>query len=192
MTRANLTAVVIGGTLEAIDGQPPRCPPSFHLSQVSGLGCWLLLPACLQLPSACSLFHPLLLAACCLLPATPAPSPPPTPPLLPPQADAFGRLLPREFVPAELLNREALHEAAREQALQAAGPAAAALAPATAAGGAAAAAAAAAAEGPLDCLEACCLHDDLHLFRWVLLSRTGGQTQHVGPHQTHRAAQHCR
>ena len=93
--------------------------------------------------------------------------------MLLPQADAFGRLLPREFVPAELLNREALHEAAAEQALQAAGPAAAVVAPATAAGGPASAAAAA--EGPLDCLEACCLHDDLHLFRWMLLSRTGGK-----------------
>ncbi len=31
--RANLAAVVIGGTLEAIDGAPPRQPPSFYLSQ---------------------------------------------------------------------------------------------------------------------------------------------------------------
>ena len=64
-------------------------------------------------------------------------------PLLLPQADAAGRALPREPVPAALVARQALTDAAAESA-------------AAAAGGAV-----------LDCLEACCWHDDLHLFLWA-------------------------
>jgi hypothetical protein len=107
MLRAELAAVVIGGTLEAIGSSPPP-PASFHFSQL----------------------------------------------------DALPRVLPREFVPAELVAQEALQQAAAEQCQAAAGPAAA---PAAAA--AAGAAALLGEEGPLDCLEACCLQDDLHLFR---------------------------
>lgn len=80
------------------------------------------------------------------------------------QADALGRALPKEFVPAALVAGEALQEAAERQRLAAAGPSAAA--PASAAGpGSAPAAAGEAGAGAPDCLAACCLHDDLHLFR---------------------------
>lgn len=55
------------------------------------------------------------------------------------QVEAVARALPRAPVPADLLARQALHDAAAE-------------------------AAAAAAPAAPDCLEACCLRDDLHLF----------------------------
>lgn len=151
MLRAADLAVVIGGTLEAIDGALPRRPPSFYLTQV----CAARLPG----PASASpgrvtatSHHPalrlFLTGASCL----------------PLQPDAFTRLLPRDFVPAELLAQEAAQQAATEQQQAAAGPT---VTPAAAAGGAAAGE-----EGPLDCLEACCLHDDLHLFRcWGTASR---------------------
>lgn len=58
------------------------------------------------------------------------------------QVEAVARALPRAPVPANLLAQQALHDAAAE---------------------------AAAAAGPTapDCLEACCLRDDLHLFMCV-------------------------
>lgn len=80
------------------------------------------------------------------------------------QADALGRALPREYVPPGLVAAEALREAAEARRGAAAGPSAAAPVSADCAGGAPAAAGEA---GALDCLAACCLHDDLHLFRCV-------------------------
>lgn len=108
MMRAELAAVVIGGTLEAIGSVPPP-PPAFHVSQL----------------------------------------------------DALPRVLPRDFVPADLVAREALQQAAAEQCQATAGPAAA-----PAATAAAGAVPLLGEEGALDCLEACCLQDDLHLFRY--------------------------
>lgn len=87
------------------------------------------------------------------------------------QADAFARALPREFVPAELLAQQGLRDAVAEAALAASGPAAASTVaaaseadPARALGG----------DGIVDCLEACCLHDDLHLFRQDKKGRSRG------------------
>lgn len=57
------------------------------------------------------------------------------------QVESFARVLPREHVPAELLATAGAEAGAAEAAASAAGAEA------------------------LDCLEACCLHDDLHLFR---------------------------
>lgn len=71
----------------------------------------------------------------------------------PPQVEAVGRALPRiPAVPADLLAQHALQDAAD----------------------AAASAAGAEAEAP-DCLEACCLRDDLHLFMCGGVVAAGGR-----------------
>ena len=90
------------------------------------------------------------------------------------QAEALGcRLGPRAYLPADLVTRQVLQEVAAQQRLAAAGPAAAPAAAATPAdygggdfdNGGGGGGDGGGVDGPLDCLEACCLNDDLHLFR---------------------------
>lgn len=130
---ATTQALVIGGALApAADGAAAaRRPASFYLGQVRP-----------QVPH-CRPTCMLAFGRCGAALHTVIPAPRSW------QAEALARALPREFVPSELVAREALVDAVEEAA-------------------AAAGACDAAAGRPLDCLEACCLQDELHLFRWGL------------------------